>query len=566
MNTNTNVDLGSLIKFIENENNAEYSFYSSEVNSPLSKLCDNFSVLGPILIKSQLTPNRVILQGKHFYYKFRPGDRVEIRTRKSNSDLSSNVSYNWMVEDIFYPAPGTIEIMISSEHPTELDSKKEYFLFNSLNINFNKLMIKKLADTASKQPVLGSGLYHLDLKNPTFKKLFDELNWSQKRAIEYLYDHNLSGAIQGPPGTGKTQLLKAVLRLALNANMTVAIASFTNAAVDNLLGRWVHFESSENWLRISKPEKVKKDLYPNQTDFNSRIANTFPTGETDFSVIGTTLHKLALNSRAPRFDLLLIDEAGQVPVYFWPFIQRLANRVIMVGDQFQLPPISKNSEYNLPFESTFSLVYDSNTPMLETQYRMRKEIQTWSSEKFYQGKLQAHPSVEQRDFFQDSKAFANDRIVNSKSFTSGDFGKSSKYEAEFVSSKIYQVIKNGVDSKHVGVICPYRVQAGAVIASLQNTLGVELASKIMVDTVERFQGQEKEAIFLSLGASGKDLSELEFLSDIRRLNVSVTRARSRFFCVYEKDLLENADRRNVYDLKEFLSWINDGSTPIRRAA
>ena len=427
-------------------------------------------------------------------------------------------------------------------------------------------MIRRLANITSKKPVLGSGLYNLDIKNPTFKKLFDELNWSQKRAIEYLYDHNLSGAIQGPPGTGKTQLLKAVLRLALNANMTVGIASFTNAAVDNLLGRWVHSENSENWLRVSRPEKVKKDLYPVQTDFNSSIANTFPSEETDVSVIGTTLHKLALNSRAPRFDLLLIDEAGQVPVYFWPFIQRLANRVIMVGDQFQLPPISKNSEYNLPFESAFSLVYDSNTPMLETQYRMRKEIQTWSSEKFYQGRLQAHPSVEQRDFFQSCKAFASDNIVNSISFASQIAGKSSKYEAEFVSSKIYQVIKSGIDSNHIGVICPYRVQAGAVIASLQSTLGVDLASRIMVDTVERFQGQEKEAIFLSLGASGKDFSELEFLSDIRRLNVSVTRARSRFFCVYEKDLLENADKRNFYDLKEFLCWISDGATPIRRAA
>jgi len=116
------------------------------------------------------------------------------------------------------------------------------------------------------------------------------------------------------------------------------------------------------------------------------------------------------------------------------------------------------------------------------------------------------------------------------------------------------------------VICPYRAQAGTVNATLQNRLGTEVASKVLVDTVERFQGQEKEAIFLSLGSNGENLDDLKFLSDSKRLNVSITRAKSRFFCLFDGNLIQKSKAPQTEDLNEFLRWVTLGKTNIRRAA
>lgn len=564
MKPNTKIDNLSLLKMLGTEERANYARYRFETDSALSTICDSGDALGPLTFQEKLGRTSWKLSGSSFYSRFRPGDFVEIRTQKLNSDQSAKFSENWRVERVMYPTPGKIEIIISSkEKLLEIDDVREVFLFKNSSSVFSNWLIRKIRSLPVENDsiILGKDKYEIMAECPNFKKLYSALNDSQKIAAHCLIGNNLSGGVQGPPGTGKTQLLQAIVSLAISSKMKVCISSFTNAAVDNLLGRVVRDNPEYDWIRIGNAEKIQQNFYGQHS---TSISSTFKKELADYQLIGATLHKLAFNSSTPQVDLLIIDEAGQVPIYFWPFIQRLTKRLIVVGDQFQLPPVLSAKHANLPFDNIFSLFLNNETPMLETQYRMRSDIQAWSSEKFYKGRLVPHISVANRDYFAHSPAFITDGFVVPKKFSLESSNKYSQEEADFITNKVEKLLRSNDNLGSIGVICPYRAQAGIINASLQNRFGVDTASKILVDTVERFQGQEREAIFLSLGVSGQSEEELRFLSDPRRLNVSVTRARSRFFCLYNERLLQKSSAFD--DINEFLRWVTDKRTIIKKAA
>lgn len=569
MKTKETIEISSLIKMITLEANVQYARYKSEVESPLSSIVDSGDALGPLVLKVKVSLFRIVLSGSAYYSRFRPGDRVELRVQRQNTDFSDNLIRDWQVIAVGYPSPGRIEVVIQGEKPLELDSKTEVFLFKNNSYSFSQTLIAKIKEVAfSNDPILlGSGSFHLKTDDEKFHELYENLNTVQKNAIDFLVSNNLNGAVQGPPGTGKTQILRALVTLAIKSNMKVCMASFTHAAVDNLISRMIVGNLVDDWVRIGEPNRIDVDGYLQNIDGHSYISPNFSDEINESRLFGCTLHKLAHNFKAaPKFDLLVLDEAGQVPIYFWPLIQRITKRVILVGDQFQLPPVFSANHAGLPFDNLFSSVIDDDTPMLETQYRMRREIQAWSSEKFYKGKLVPHSSVEDRDFFEGNRAFFTDKFVAPKRFDSTDKGRTSKAEANFIAEKIEQLVRDKIDLERIGVICPYRAQAGTVNATLQNRLGVDVASKILVDTVERFQGREKEAIFLSFGISNPSDADLKFLNDSRRLNVSVTRAKSRFYCLFDTELWNRTNNLKFDNINEFLRWTTFGKTNIKRAA
>ncbi|KYG70045.1 hypothetical protein AZI85_15240 [Bdellovibrio bacteriovorus] len=569
MKPTTKIELEAVIRMIHSEERAEYARHRFEIDSPLSHICESADALGPLVFKEKCGLLSWKLCGDAFYSRFRPGDRVDIRTKVFNADASVKFSNGWKVDAVAYPSPGKIEVTISGAHLIDAGDIGEVFLFKSSSSIFKHILIRKLREMPrSGSPILlNTGEYKISADNPKFKELYNDLNDSQKIAVHSLIENNLSGAIQGPPGTGKTHLLRAVIALALNSNMKVCVTSFTHAAVDNLLAKVVQDGCAEDWVRVGNSDKIRKEHYRRNLDQEDFIAPGFSEDLNENNLFGCTLHQLAFSSRtAPKFDLMVIDEAGQVPLYFWPFIQRAAKRLVLVGDQFQLPPVLSSSHDRLPFDDVFSLFTTQDMPMLETQYRMRREIQSWSSEKFYRGKLLPHVSVANRDYFSDSTAFVSDGFVVPKKFKPSTSDRYSQQEANFIVDKIERLLRVKENPKNVGVICPYRVQAGVVNASLQSRFGVAVASQVLVDTVERFQGQEREAIFLSLGSSGNSKEDLRFLSDPRRLNVSVTRAKSRFFCLFDERMLARSTSAQSGDLNEFLRWVTYGRAKIKRAA
>lgn len=109
----------------------------------------------------------------------------------------------------------------------------------------------------------------------------------------------------------------------------------------------------------------------------------------------------------------------------------------------------------------------------------------------------------------------------------------------------------------IGIVTPHRSQACAICAYLHEKIGLSDMQKVLVDTVERFQGQEREAMIISRGVE-KDNSrkgDRGFLGDRRRLNVVVTRARSRFYCITPEKLVENTKKqKNAVHLNSFFDW------------
>ena len=113
---------------------------------------------------------------------------------------------------------------------------------------------------------------------------------------------------------------------------------FTHAAVDNAFSRVVskHIDKS---VRIGKSETIKKHLYKKDDLKRMTIVERCSILEKKYAIYASTMHSLVMSNSPPKVDLLIVDEAGQVPIYFAPFLKKIGERVIMLGDHKQLPPV-----------------------------------------------------------------------------------------------------------------------------------------------------------------------------------------------------------------------------------
>ncbi|MEQ9377120.1 MAG: AAA domain-containing protein [Imperialibacter sp.] len=244
------------------------------------------------------------------------------------------------------------------------------------------------------------------------------------------------------------------------------------------------------------------------------------------------------------FKTVFIDEAGQAlePACWIPILK--ANRVIMTGDHQQLPPTVKSFEAakegleNTLFQKNVG--YHSTDVMLEEQYRMKPEIMAFSSKFFYNDKLQAAPSAIEREAlpnvaimkFIDTAGCGYQEKVNPES--------RSTYNEEEGRLLIDQLLANieTIGEEHAlssqitfGVIAPYKAQIELLReVLLEKGLSQELMDLIDVNTVDSFQGQERDSIFIGFTRSNED-GEIGFLKDIRRTNVAMTRARRQLIMI-----------------------------------
>jgi DNA replication ATP-dependent helicase Dna2 len=394
--------------------------------------------------------------------------------------------------------------------------------------------------------------------------VLSKLNGSQANALLFIIENNFSGAIQGPPGTGKTQLLSAIVNLACHAGLRVGMAAFTHAAVDNALSRIADLNPDIQVIRSGTSGKLRKEIYSDvsRVRFVGRLSSLNET----FSVIGTTVHSWCLTKEPPPIDLLIIDEAGQVPAYFEDLLAPLSARKIYLGDHRQLPPVMTGSHGDEPLDIFTNQIVAQKSIMLETQYRMNKDIQEWSSARYYNGKLVPHNSNAARDILARYSLQLGSSPVQIKQHSGSGQAKSNPLEAKIVADIIEKLRKEvNLGSHDFGIITPHRMQAGAIYRELQHRLGVEEAVNVDVDTVERFQGQEREVILLSLGAAGQESERsrggIKFLGDPRRLNVAITRAKSRFIAFASEELGKAADKQASADsdLAPFLKWCGSKS-------
>ena len=270
-------------------------------------------------------------------------------------------------------------------------------------------------------------------------------------------------------------------------------------------------------------------------------------------VCGTTTIDLGLMGDR-RFDLLVIDEGCQsTEPGCWVPLQ-VADRLILAGDHCQLPPTIVSYEaarggLSISLQERLIDLYGNMLfRRLTTQYRMHQQIMQFSSEHFYDGQLEPSQEVADHQLADLDDVQTNDSTRKAVEFfdTAGaDFDEeiepdgSSRLnprEARFVAMKVQQLLEDGLSPQQIGVIAPYSAQ----VRHLQATIADDA---IEIDSVDGFQGREKEAIIFSAVRSNRQ-REIGFLKDVRRTNVALTRARRKLIFVGDSATLGAHDFYN----------------------
>ncbi|KAG5732132.1 hypothetical protein E4T56_gene2153 [Termitomyces sp. T112] len=298
----------------------------------------------------------------------------------------------------------------------------------------------------------------------------------------------------------------------------------------------------------------------------------------DSDVICTTLSGAA-HDLLGRFDfeMVIIDEAAQcVELSSLIPLKYRSNRCIMVGDPQQLPPTVISTEacrfkYN---ESLFVRLQKQRPDavhLLSIQYRMHPDISCLPSRVFYQGKLLdgADMDVKTKQPWHSNSKFGTYRFYNiSKGIEESDNRTSLRNMAECrvavaLYARLIQEYASIDFSYRVGVVSMYRAQITELRKTFEARFGTQVLDTVDFNTVDGFQGQEKDIIILSCVRSGVGLQTIGFLTDVRRMNVALTRAKSSLFILGNAPTLERSDdtwRDIVADARTRSSLINADPT------
>lgn len=261
--------------------------------------------------------------------------------------------------------------------------------------------------------------------------------------------------------------------------------------------------------------------------------------------------------RAKAFDWVILDEATQgiEPATWIPM--RHGGKVILAGDHCQLPPTvfrSKPGERGLSFTlfERLHAVLDAKFKVrLERQYRMHGNIMDFSSQEFYDGALVADPSVvghtlkdlpkintEGLDgapvIFLDTAGLGYEEEIED-----GTESRYNSQEAKLVVKELEGLLRAGVSPEEIAIISPYSAQVKLLTGMILGDKGDpgDLAA-LEIDSVDAFQGREKEAVIVSLVRSNRE-GQLGFLTDTRRMNVAMTRAKRKLIMIGDSATLSN---------------------------
>ncbi len=278
----------------------------------------------------------------------------------------------------------------------------------------------------------------------------------------------------------------------------------------------------------------------------------------------TTFDPAVLGDR--QFDLAIIDEACQsTEPGCWPVISR-AGRIVLAGDHCQLPPTvlsTSAAEQGFAISLMERLVKDYDhavTRPLITQYRMHQDIMQFSSDQFYKGTLVAHDSVS-KHLLRDLASMVDDLVTNRPLGFIDTAGSDCEEELEpdgqsrrnpgegkVVLKVLQQLCERRVEPRDIAVIAPYAAQVRWLREHCKE-------KDIEIDTVDGFQGREKEVVVITLVRSNST-GELGFLNDTRRMNVALTRAKRKLYVIgdsatlashpFYASLLEYFENRAAY--------------------
>lgn len=439
------------------------------------------------------------------------------------------------------------------------------------------------------------------------------LNIDQQRAIEKVMNAKDYALVLGMPGTGKTTTIAHIIRALVSQGKSVLLASYTHTAVDNILLKI----KSDNIpiLRIGAINKVHPDIqsFADISGVPKRTIEELHESWQGSKVVATTclgVNHSIFNTRT--FDYCIVDEASQItlPVCLGPI--RMARTFILVGDHYQLPPLVQNKqalEGGLDL-SLFKLLSDAQPDSvvnLEHQYRMAEDIMLLSKELVYSGRIKCgNESVAERMLHvpdleaglsthhftvsslprsthsTQTVCLSNNscwlrRAVSPSSrclFLSTDSLRplgsaretvagariTNSTESLLTAQVVTALIHCGVPPRSVGVITFYRSQLAMLKSDVKSIAGPTAAEEVEMHTADKYQGRDKEVVVLSCVRSNDDNHVGDLLKDWRRVNVAVTRARSKLLILGSKGTLGGSGvpiLQGLVRIMEEKAWLVD---------
>lgn len=422
---------------------------------------------------------------------------------------------------------------------------------------------------------------------------FPWLNSTQEAAVNKVLCARDVAVVHGPPGTGKTTTLVEAIYEILHREPQVMVCAQSNMAVDWISEKLV--DRGLNVLRIGNPTRVndkmlsftyerrfeghpsyselwgiRKELrrlggkarqgtYDEREGVRSRMArlrdratalevqinaDLFDSARVIASTLVSSNHRV-LDGR--RFGTLFIDEAAQaLEAACWIAIRK-ADRVVLAGDHQQLPPTIQCVEAargGLDCTLMEWLVprKPESVSLLKVQYRMNEAIMRFSSEWFYRGQLEAAPEVRHRgilDWDTPISWIDTSGMDFKESFVGESFGRINKEEADLLLAKLTEYIGRIGGGRILderidfGIISPYKAQVQYLRGCIKASPALRPYRQLLsVNTVDGFQGQERDVIFISLVRANGE-GQIGFLGDLRRMNVAMTRARMKLVILGE---------------------------------
>ena len=443
---------------------------------------------------------------------------------------------------------------------------------------------------------------------------FPWLNATQERAVNEVLRSKDVMVVHGPPGTGKTTTLVEAINETLRRESQVLVCAQSNMAVD-----WISEQLTDcgiNVLRIGNPTRVNDKMlsftyerrfeahpdYPQLWSIRKAIRelrqqrkrgsdnyhqkmDRLQSRATELeiriqsqlfdeaSVIASTLTGAANRLLdGQKYGTLFIDEAAQaLEAACWIPIRK-ASRVIFAGDHCQLPPTVKSiAALKGGLGKTLMERIVDNKPevvtLLRVQYRMNEQIMRFSSDYFYDGQVESAPQIRYRGILDyDNPMMWIDTAGTDcrEEFVGESFGRINKTEAALTLDTLQQYLskigkQRVLDERiDIGVISPYRAQ----VQYLRRLINKKEFFKpyrqlISVNTVDGFQGQERDIIVISLVRANDD-GQIGFLRDLRRMNVAITRARMKLIILGDSGTLT---RHPFYrKLHQYVKSIDNATT------
>ncbi|WP_456471366.1 IGHMBP2 family helicase [Caminibacter sp.] len=300
---------------------------------------------------------------------------------------------------------------------------------------------------------------------------------------------------------------------------------------------WV--KEMAEWIKIQ--QKINK-LYDEKNKITEEIMEDILNSADAVFATNSGAGSEFLEGR--EFDVVFLDEAAQAmePSTLIPLIK--APQAVFAGDHKQLPPtiLSNDERLRVSMFERFSYLYPDALHTLEIQYRMNEKINNFPSCEFYECKVKTYEEIKNITI-KDLGIKEDDFYAGYEPYvfydTQGKFleavkkGSPSKYnpkEAEFVKELVDRFILNGAKEEHIGVITPYKDHEEYMKKIIEHNIEIK--------SVDGFQGREKEIIIVSL-VRANDKEEIGFLSDIRRLNVAITRPKRKLLIIGDAKTLSS---------------------------